>query len=49
MKTFRAVDGRRVNVRMTEDEIADRTLLNMAMVVMPILTILLFALAAGVL
>ena len=48
MKTFRTVDGRRVKARMTDDERADRTLLNMATVVMPILTILVFALAAGV-
>ena len=48
MKTFRAVDGRRVKVQMSEDETADRMLLNMATVVMPILTILVFAVAAGV-
>lgn len=48
MKTFRAVDGRRVKVRMTEDQIADRTLLHMAEVLMPIIMILSFAVAAGV-
>lgn len=49
MKTFKAVDGRLVKARMTEDQIADRKLLNMAVVVMPVLTILAFAMAAGVL
>ena len=49
MKTFKAVDGRLVKARMTEDQIADWMLLNMATVVMPILTVLVFALAAGLL
>lgn len=49
VKTFKAVDGRLVKARMTEDEIADRKLLNMAAVVMPVLTILVFAAAAGML
>ena len=49
MKTFKAVDGRLVKARMTDDQIADRVLLNMATAVMPILTIVLFAFAAGVL
>lgn len=49
MKTFKAVDGRLVKARMTDDQIADRMLLNMATVVMPILTVLVFALAAGLL
>ena len=48
MKTFRAADGRRVKARMTEDQIADRTLLRMAEVLMPIIMILSFAYAAGV-
>ena len=48
MKTFRAVDGRRVKARMTEDQIADRILLHMAEVLMPVIMILSFAVAAGI-
>ena len=48
MKTFRAADGRRVTARMTEDQIAERELLKLMTIVMPVLTILVFALAAGV-
>lgn len=49
MKTFKAADGRRVKSRVTEDQIADRILLHMAEVLMPIIMILSFAVAAGVL
>ena len=37
-KTFRTADGRRVRVRMTEDEIAERTLFRMSITVLPFLT-----------
>lgn len=49
MRTFRAADGRLIRKQMTDDERADRILLRMAEVVMPVLTILVFAAAAGVL
>ena len=48
MKTFKAADGRRVKARVTEDQIADRILLHMAEVLMPVIMILSFAFAAGI-
>lgn len=48
MKTFRAADGRLIRKQMTDDERADRILLRMTKVMMPIVTIVVFALAAGV-
>lgn len=48
MRTFRAADGRLIRKQMTDDERADRILLRMAEVMMPIVTIVVFALAAGV-
>ena len=47
-RTFKAADGRKVRVSMTEDQIAEQELLKLASIVMPVLTILVFALAAGV-
>ena len=41
-RTFRAADGRRVRVEMTEDEIAERTLFRMGITVLPFLTAVLF-------
>ena len=37
-KTFRTAEGRKVRVRMTEDEIAERTLFRMGITVLPFLT-----------
>ena len=45
-RTFRAVDGRKV--RMNEKEQAEQEMVKLAALVMPVLTILAFALAAGV-
>ena len=45
-KTFRAHDGRKV--QMSEEQIAEQELLNMVTVIMPILALFLFSLAAGV-
>jgi len=47
-RTFKAADGRKVRVRMTEETVMEQELLNMASIIFPILTILIFALAAGV-
>lgn len=47
MKVFRAVDGRRCAVRMTAEEEAERELLRLAAAVMPVLMIVVFALASG--
>ena len=41
-RTFRAADGRRVRVEMTEDEIAERTLFRMGITVFPFITAVLF-------
>ena len=48
VKTFRSADGRRVKARVTDDQIADRILLHIAEVLMPIIMILSFAVAAGI-
>ena len=40
-RTFRAADGRRVRVEMTEDEIDERTLFRMSITVLPFLTVVL--------
>ena len=44
-KTFRAADGRKV--KMSDQQIAEQEMVKLAALVMPVLTILAFALAAG--
>ena len=46
-RTFRAADGRKVRVQMTDEQIAERDMLTMLTAVMPVLVIALFAIAAG--
>ena len=41
-RTFRAADGRRVRVEMTEDEIAERTMFRMGITAFPFITAVLF-------
>ena len=47
VKVFRAADGRKCAVRMTAEKEAERELLRMAAAVMPVLMIVVFALASG--
>ena len=46
-KTFRAVDGRRCAIRMTEEQTAENELLKLASIVTPVLAVFLFAIASG--
>lgn len=46
--TFKAADGRKITAKVTAEQAAERTIFYMAVAVMPLLTILVFALAAGI-
>lgn len=46
-RTFTAIDGRKVRVQMTEEQVADRELVTLAAIWMPILMILVFTVIGG--
>ena len=47
MKRFRAVDGRLVTAKVTEEQAAENELLKLTAIVMPLLVIVLFAACSG--